>query len=225
MDSTSENRKLGGKRGADFGLSLEKEFASRINGQVVRNLKTDVIDPNNKGHSIKNSRKSNPRWLSKSYNCITKTNSLFYKYIQARENNDKEEEKRICIKIAENLNNSQCSKNLLKKVMTGNEANLVYLTCYDNRTENTLEDQTGNYRSFKFADIIEFYVKNLQWKAVLGNKHYNIIAKLPNFNKKAMSICLGSKKRRLLLFNFDNIQTQLDHWEKCNIPMIIYSKN
>lgn len=228
MPSTAENRQIGGKRGADFGLSLEKEFAQRTNGRVLKNVKTDVIDSNNHGHSIKNSRKSNPRWLAKSYNCVTKTHfifSLFYKYIKARKEENIEEEKDACIVIANHMNDPNFSKKILLEVMTGNEPNLTYLTCYDNRTENKVEDRTGKYRSFKFSDIIDYYVKNLKWEVVLGRKYYNIIAKLPIFDKKAMSICLGSKTRKLLLFNFDNIQLQLDYWEKCNIPMITYDKN
>ena len=223
MNSSSENRKSGGKRGAKFGLSLEKEFAQRTNGRVLKNVKTDVIDSNNDGHSIKNSRKSNPRWLAKSYSCINETDehfSIFLPYIEARKNNDKKKEEQACITIANQMNNPEFSKVLLKTVMTGNEHNLKYLTCYDNRTEIKPEDYTGNYRSFNFSNIIDYYIKNFKWKAVFGKKHWNIVAKLPNFNKKAMSICLGSQKRKLLLFNFDNIQSQLDYFEKCKMNVI-----
>jgi hypothetical protein len=225
MPSSTENRRAGGQRGANFGLAIEGEFAQRINGLVLKNAKTDVMDSKNNGHSIKNSRKSNPRLLAKAYSCVTETNypySRFYPYIKARILKNKEEEKNECIRIAKNMNDPDFSKKILEEVMTGNEPNLKYLTCYDNRTESIAEDFTGKYRSFEISTIIDFYVKNLTWEAVLGKTHWSVKATLPDFKKKAMSICLGSEKRKLLLFNFDNMQSQLDYWEKCKIPVTIY---
>lgn len=216
----------GGREGATFGLALEDVFASRTDGIRHRgSQKKDVSDGTGMGHSIKNTRSSaSCRWVAKSYSCISDDGifSPFRRYTDARQKEDPVAEGEACAEIADSMKDPVTAEILLRSFLTGNDSSLTRITVYDNRTEETVEDFTGTFRSFEFSDVIAYYLNNLSWKPHFGKKHWSVVGTLPGFSSQAMVIELGSTKRKVLLCSFKNVQTQLDHWVDRGIPCRFY---
>lgn len=210
------NYQKGGSRGARFGLMIENVFATRSGGKISKLQKTDVVDQDLIGHSIKNTRSSpNSRIEARSYSTIDTLPFAFYfqDFIQVRQNNLKHQEKIVCERLANILNQNNNTLQLFTKIFTNYEPGLKKFTVYDNRTETSPENLTGRFRCFEMHKVIQFLSENITWKVVKGRAHYNINGYLNDFRPISVSIGLGSPSRKLLLFTLNNIQKQLDFWE------------
>ena len=209
-------QKINGKRGAEYGIMVEHEFARRINGSRTNTniSKTDVIEDIDKRHSVKNTRKSQHcRFLARSYNVVMNGEwDVFKLYIEARISKNLLEEYSACAKICDEMNDPTRGNQILQEVIAGKHGTANLMTIYDNRAERTNEDLSAPFRSFQIKDVLTLYNTKLIWKPKKGRKHWNVIAMLQGFRHIAMTISLGSPTRRLLLFTFCNVQKQADYW-------------
>ena len=182
--------------------------------------KTDVVDAVGKGHSIKNTRRSNSvRLLAKSYSTIPDVWRPLQAYARARERGDADAEKSACGEILEWLQDKDTARALWREVVSGGEPNLEFFTVYDNRTELTTEDMSGQFRTFRASDIIDRLTDQMVW-SVSKRKHWTIRARMPGFGPIAATISLGSPKRRVLLFTLCQVQRWLDECEKDGLARV-----
>ena len=199
-----------GSRGARFGLLVEREFAHRCNGRCVSDLKTDVLDADGVGHSVKSTRRARgARLLAKSYNCIPDEWSVLKRYTAARESGDTGAECVACYELVSLLKDHIRARDLWKTVITGGEPCLTRLTVYDNRGEREPEDLSAPFRSYHIPDVIRVLTTDVVW-TVRTRKRISLAGHVPWFTSKAVSVALGSAKRRLLLFTLENVQKLLD---------------
>ena len=182
--------------------------------------KTDVVDAVGKGHTIKNTRRSKSvRLLAKSYSTIPDVWRPLRAYAQARESGDSEAEKSACEAILQWLRDKDTARALWTEVVTGGEPNLEFFTVYDNRTEQTTEDMSGQFRTFRTSDIVD-RLTDCMVLSISKRKHWTIRARMPGFGPIAATISLGSPKRRLLLFTLCQVQRWLDECEKDDLARV-----
>ena len=221
MRSTAQ---IQGQRGALYGLAIEREFARRCGGTVSTAMKTDVVDSEGSGHSIKNTRRSSSvRLLAKSYATIPDSWACLRAYAAARESGDDDAEKLACEGVVQGLRDRDMSREFWTQVVSGGEAALEFFTVYDNRTEAKPEDMSGQFRSFRVSDIVCRLAENAVW-SISKRKHWSIRAHMPGFRPIAATISLGSSKRRLLLFTLCHVQRWLDWCEKEGLVCVCTSR-
>ena len=209
------NHQKGGARGAQYGILIERLFASRSNGQLSTLQKTDVMDGQLHGHSIKNTRRCpNSRLEARSYSNIDKLPfpDLFHDWKLVRQEKSNQDEKTVCENIVRILNQDRNTHQLLTHILTNHESGLDRFTVYDNRTEIQPEDQSGQFRCFDMKHVLQFLSDHITWKTVKSTKYYNIHGFLKGFTPISMSIGHGSPRRQLILFDLRNTQKQLDFW-------------
>ena len=216
----------GGRQGALRGLRVERTLADRIgNGAVVVGVqggKADVQDPYGDHHSVKsNHRSQDSRLEAKSYATCPNSYPELVPYYQARVNGDREAEQAAAEQIAERFNTGDRCEQLIRKLVTGNDPKLTRFTVYQEDPEDTPDDLVGYFRSYLAEGVIQYLAENLHWEAEAGRRHWNINARLPGFGPIALSIGLGSPKRRLVLFTLRNVPKQTQFWEQhCHVPCV-----
>ena len=147
--------------------------------------------------------------LAKSYNCIPKEWGPLRRYTDARQAGDVHEERDACNDAVSALKDHVWARNIWQTVIAGGELTLTRLTVYDNRTERCPEDLSARFRSYHMNDVIRVLTTDVVW-TVRARKRISLAGHVPWFGPKAVSITLGSAKRRLLLFTLENVQKLLD---------------
>ena len=159
---------------------------------------------------MKSTRRSrSARLLAKSYRRIPDEWVLLREYATARANCEREAEVAACDRIVAALENKAWARELWTYVVTGGDPQLTRFTVYDNRGERAPEDLTSAFRSYAVSDLVEILTRDVRWE-VRRRKYATVGGYTEWFGPKAASISLGSRKRRLLLFTLENIQTLLD---------------